>query len=57
LRHAAALIGRHNLAASLRAPLPLLDAWLNGHASIPDRKILALADLLEKIREPSPPKS
>jgi hypothetical protein len=52
LRRACDLMGRDLLAAGLRVPPTLLDAWLSGHASIPQRKLLMLADLVEKYRQP-----
>lgn len=41
-------MGRQELALRLRVPELLLDAWINGHASIPDRKFLMMVDLLER---------
>jgi len=52
LRKAAALVGREELAVGLKVPLNLLDAWINGHATMPDRKLGALADLLDGISNP-----
>ena len=48
LRRVSQLFGREELAIRLKVPRALLDAWINGHASMPDRKLLMLADLLEK---------
>jgi hypothetical protein len=48
LKKAAFTIGIEQLAAGLKVPLPLLRAWIDGHATMPDRKFLALADLLER---------
>lgn len=48
LRKAAQLVGRQELAIQLKVPRALLEAWIYGHASMPDRKLLLLADLLEK---------
>lgn len=36
------------LAIALRAPAHLVQAWMNGHATMPDRKLLLLIDVLEK---------
>lgn len=47
LRKAADLIGHDELAIRLGVPPTLLDAWIRGMASMPDRKLLQLADLLE----------
>jgi hypothetical protein len=49
LRRAVELMGRDALASRLNVPNHLLDTWLNGHASIPDRKLLALIDILDKV--------
>lgn len=46
LQEAAKLVGRERLAAELRVPLSLLDLWLRGFATMPDRKLLPLADLV-----------
>ena len=52
LKQAAAKLGTQTLAEGLRVPVPLLEAWINGHASMPDRKFLALADLLDGLSDP-----
>jgi DNA-binding transcriptional regulator YdaS (Cro superfamily) len=52
LRRAAALVGKEELASRLAVPPSLLDAWMSGHASMPDRKLLVLADLLDKVGRP-----
>jgi hypothetical protein len=53
LLSAAEVMGRQELALRLRVPQLLLDAWINGHASIPDRKFLMMLDLLDaSIRNP-----
>ena len=46
---AADLIGRDQLASGLKISAALLDSWMSGRASMPDRKLSALADLLEEI--------
>ena len=46
LRRAAELIGRDELARRLKVPRHLLDAWMVGHATMPDRKIPLVADVL-----------
>jgi hypothetical protein len=48
LKKAAQLFGRTDLAVRLRVPVPLLDAWIAGHGSMPDRKLALLADLLDR---------
>jgi len=49
LKRAAARIGQQELAERLGVPSTLLDAWLRGLASMPDRKLLKLADVIEGI--------
>ena len=44
--------GEAELARKLNVPESLLEAWLRGLATIPDRKMLPLADLLEKLQPP-----
>lgn len=51
LRRAANLIGEAELAIALKIPLSLLAAWMNGHASIPDRKLIALIDILDEVAD------
>lgn len=46
LRRAAELIGREELAVRLKVPIDVLEAWMNGQATMPDRKLLVLADVL-----------
>jgi len=48
LRKAVRLIGREDLAVKLGVPTHLLDAWINGQASMPDRKLVHLADVLDQ---------
>ena len=52
LRKVAERIGRRELAVRLQVPESLLEAWISGHASMPDRKFLALADFLDEISNP-----
>ena len=49
LRMAAHRLGNPELARRLNVPESLLTAWMSGHASMPDRKLLVLADLLDKL--------
>jgi hypothetical protein len=49
LRKAADLVGRERLACGLSVPLGVLEAWMNGHATMPERKLAALADLLDDV--------
>jgi hypothetical protein len=52
LRKAAALVGHDALAAALKVPPSLLDAWINGQATMPDRKLSLLADYLDGLSNP-----
>ena len=49
LEMAAKRIGREELARRLDVPDTLLTAWMSGHASMPDRKLLALAELIDQL--------
>jgi len=49
-------MGRDKVAAELRVPLNLLDVWLRGLATMPDRKLLPLADLILGKLSDEPPK-
>ena len=51
LRKAVELIGDQEVAILLGVPSHLLNAWISGHASMPDRKLLLLTDLLGKQAE------
>ena len=48
LKRAADLMGEGELASRLKVPGPLLEAWMSGQATMPDRKLLALAEILNK---------
>lgn len=48
LRKAVKLIGQEELAAKLGVPTHLLDAWVNGKAAMPDRKLVQLANVLDQ---------
>jgi hypothetical protein len=52
LEQAAKHLGREELAGRLNVPESLLQAWIDGHASMPERKLLTLADLLEELSAP-----
>jgi hypothetical protein len=49
LRRAADLVGRDQLAVRLKVPASLLDAWISGTATMPDRRLTALADILDRL--------
>lgn len=46
---AAKRIGREELARRLNVPDTLLTAWMSGHAAMPDRKLLVLAELIDQL--------
>ena len=48
LTRATELVGRDDLAAQLNVPASLLEQWIGGKARVPDRKLVALAELLVK---------
>ena len=49
LAMAAERIGREELARRLNVPETLLAAWMGGHASMPDRKLLLLAQIIDEL--------
>jgi hypothetical protein len=48
LRRAVDLTSLGEVAVALKIPPELVQAWMSGHASMPDRKLLLLADFLDK---------
>jgi len=52
VRRAAKLVGADKLAQALKVPQHLLEAWMDGHATVPARKLVALADYMEEITLP-----
>jgi len=52
LAEAARRLGREELARRLKVPEALLDTWMNGHATMPERKFIALVDLLDHLSAP-----
>lgn len=52
LKQAAKLVGEEELARRLGVPTWLLIAWIEGAATMPDRKLKALAELLEDFGRP-----
>jgi hypothetical protein len=42
-------LGKAVLATKLSATPELVDLWINRHATMPDRKVLALIDLLDEL--------
>ena len=49
LRRAAARIGMRALAARMDVQESLLEAWMNGQATMPAKKILLLAGIIEEL--------
>ena len=49
LRQAVALFGRKAISDGLKLSDATLDAWMNGTSDMPNRQLLALADLLIKL--------
>ena len=49
LRQAVALFGRQAISDGLKLSDATLDAWMNGKSDMPNRQLLALADLLIKL--------
>ena len=41
-------MGMDELSIALNSPASLIQAWINGQASMPDRKLLILADILDQ---------
>jgi hypothetical protein len=52
LRKAVERIGLTEVALALKSPPQLVSAWMSGHASMPDRKLLMLADFLDTLGRP-----
>lgn len=55
LRKAADLIGPAELAALLKVPMTTLDAWVRGEATMPDRKLRMLGEILDDMSGPKQP--
>jgi hypothetical protein len=50
-------VGKEALAKRLSTPLHLLEAWMDGVASMPDRKFLELAQVIDDLGDdPSSPR-
>jgi hypothetical protein len=49
LERAAKLLGHDELAGLLHTAPSLLQAWINGQATMPERKLIALIDILDDI--------
>lgn len=55
LRQAIRLAGIDRVSKELRASREVLDLWLRGLAPMPERKMLPLADLLDRLRSVETP--
>jgi hypothetical protein len=51
LERALKALGPEELATRLQAPPELIQTWINGHATMPERKFLRLVDVLDDIGE------
>jgi hypothetical protein len=51
LKEAVKVVGIKKVAVHLRSPVGVVDLWVRGLARMPDRKILPLADLLDKLSD------
>jgi hypothetical protein len=49
LKYAEERIGRTELALQLKVPEASVEAWIEGAASMPNRKVLVLADLIDSL--------
>ena len=49
LERALRSLGPDELSARLKSPPELIQTWINGHATMPERKFLLLVDLLDEI--------
>jgi len=49
LERALKAIGPDLLSARLQVPPELIQTWINGHATMPERKFLRLIDVLDEI--------
>ncbi len=49
LEYAVKRLGRDVLAKRLKADEAKVQAWMGGHGVIPDRTLLALADLIDEL--------
>ena len=50
LERALKALGPDELSTRLQAPPELIQTWINGHATMPERKFLRLIDLLDEIQ-------
>jgi hypothetical protein len=51
LERALKAIGPDELSSRLKAPPELIQTWINGHATMPERQFLRLVDVLDDIEQ------
>jgi len=51
LERALRALGPEELSNRLQSPPELIQTWINGHATMPERKFLRLVDVLDQIGE------
>jgi hypothetical protein len=49
LERALKALGPDELSSRLQVPPELIQTWINGHATMPERKFLRLVDVLDEI--------
>ncbi|HZE59331.1 MAG TPA: hypothetical protein VE085_02125 [Burkholderiales bacterium] len=49
LERALKALGPDGLSSRLQVPPELIQTWINGHATMPERKFLRLVDVLDEI--------
>ena len=49
LERALKALGPDELSARLKSPPELIQTWINGHATMPERKFLQLVDVLDSL--------
>ena len=52
LAYASQRLGKVEMAARLNVSVDTLDAWVAGDIPVPNRKLIALADLIDEIDKP-----
>jgi hypothetical protein len=55
LERALRALGPDELSTRLQSPPELIQTWINGHATMPERKFLRLVDVLDEIGEQPAP--
>ena len=55
LEQALKALGPDALSARLTVPPELIQTWINGHATMPERKFMRLVDVLQEISHPPEP--